>query len=430
MTGLSTVVDTANGPIRGSDDGLVKVWRGVRYAAAPTGDLRWRAPEPPEPWREVVDATGFSPVCPQPVEPRIPIDLGAPQGDDCLSLNVWAPSDTAAGDGKPVMVWIHGGAYIFGSASQPLYDGAVLSAGGDVVVVTVNYRVGAFGFLDLSSFSTPTRRFDSNPGLRDVILALQWVRDNIAAFGGDPNRVTLFGESAGAGIVTTLLTTPVAAGLFSAAIAQSSPATSVYDTTRGRRVAEEFVDALGLGPNDVDRLTDVPADAIVAASRSAVQRRAVAQPWPAGVRADRRRRSRTRLSRQAGARGSLASCAVDHRHQQARGGTVQVDEVAADADHAARDPADVRRDGRRTTRRAAPDGGPDRGRLSQQAYEDPGHGCRARHRLPNAVGVAGRGAQRCRAGVPVPIRLVHPDAARRWESAPPTPPNCPMFGAI
>ncbi|HEX9499774.1 MAG TPA: carboxylesterase family protein, partial [Mycobacterium sp.] len=268
MTGLSTVVDTANGPIRGSDDGLVKVWRGVRYALAPTGDLRWRAPEPPQPWREVVDATGFSPVCPQPVEPRIPIDLGAPQGDDCLSLNVWAPSDTAAGDGKPVMVWIHGGAYIFGSASQPLYDGAVLSAGGDVVVVTVNYRVGAFGFLDLSSFSTPTHRFDSNPGLRDVILALQWVRDNIAAFGGDPNRVTLFGESAGAGIVTTLLTTPVAAGLFSAAIAQSSPATSVYDTTRGRRVAEEFIDELGLAPNDVDRLSDVPADAIVAASRA------------------------------------------------------------------------------------------------------------------------------------------------------------------
>src|SRR5258705_913512 len=268
MTGLSTVVDTANGPIRGSDDGLVKVWRGVRYALAPTGDLRWRAPEPPQPWREVVDATGFSPVCPQPVEPRITIDLGAPQGDDCLSLNVWAPSDTAAVDGKQVMVWIHGGAYIFGSASQPLYDGAVLSAGGDVVVVTVNYRFGAFGFLDLSSFSTLTRRFDSNPGLRDVILALQWVRDNIAAFGGDRNRGTLFGESAGAGIVTTLLTTPVAAGLFSAAIAQSSPATSVYDTSRGCQVAEKFLDILGLRPDDVDRLSGLPAEAIVAASRT------------------------------------------------------------------------------------------------------------------------------------------------------------------
>ncbi|MDT5358225.1 MAG: para-nitrobenzyl esterase, partial [Mycobacterium sp.] len=103
------MVDTEHGPIRGSDDGQVKAWKGVRYAAAPTGDRRWRAPEPPRPWREVADATSYGPVCPQPVEPRIPIDLGAPQGDDCLSLNVWAPSDTAAGDRKPVMVWIHGG---------------------------------------------------------------------------------------------------------------------------------------------------------------------------------------------------------------------------------------------------------------------------------------------------------------------------------
>jgi para-nitrobenzyl esterase len=267
MSNADAVVDTVYGPVRGGDDGLVKVWKGLRYAAAPTGDRRWRAPEPPEPWREIADAATFGPVCPQPVEPRIPIDLGAPQGDDCLTLNVWASSDTTAGDRKPVMVWVHGGAYIFGSASQPLYDGTALAAGGDAVVVTVNYRVGAFGFLDLSSFSTPARRFESNPGLRDVILALQWVRDNIAAFGGDPGRVTLFGESAGAGVVTTLLTTPVAAGLFTAAIAQSSPATSVYDTARGRRVAEQFLAALGLDAGDVDRLSDIPVDAIVTASR-------------------------------------------------------------------------------------------------------------------------------------------------------------------
>src|SRR6478752_1498320 len=245
---MSTVVETAYGPVRGADDGSITSWKGVRYAAPPTGDLRWRAP--------------------QPVEPRIPIDLGAPQGDDCLTLNIWASSNVAAGDRKPVMVWIHGGAYVLGSANQPLYNGRVLAAGGDVVVVTVNYRLGAFGFLDLSSFSTSGRRFDSNLGLRDVILALQWVRDNIAAFGGDPDRVTLFGESAGAGIVTTLLTTPAGAGLFSAAIAQSSPATSVYDAVRVRRVAEEFLDILGLRPDDVDRLCGLPAEAIVAASRT------------------------------------------------------------------------------------------------------------------------------------------------------------------
>ena len=265
---MSTVVETAYGPVRGADDGPITSWKGVRYAAPPTGDLRWRAPQPPEKWTEVADASALGRVCPQPVEPRIPIDLGAPQGDDCLTLNIWASSDIAGGDRKPVMVWTHGGAYVLGSANQPLYNGRVLAAGGDVVVVTVNYRLGAFGFLDLSSFSTSGRRFDSNLGLRDVILALQWVRDNIAAFGGDPDRVTLFGESAGAGIVTTLLTTPAGAGLFSAAIAQSSPATSVYDAVRGRRVAEEFLDILGLRPDDVDRLSGLPAEAIVAASRT------------------------------------------------------------------------------------------------------------------------------------------------------------------
>ncbi|HEX4587318.1 MAG TPA: carboxylesterase/lipase family protein [Mycobacterium sp.] len=265
---MSTVVETGYGPVRGVDDGRVTSWKGVRYAAPPTGDLRWRAPQPPEPWTEVADGSCFGPVCPQPVEPRIPIDLGAPQGDDCLTLNIWASSDIAGGDNKPVMVWIHGGAYVLGSANQPLYNGRVLAAGGDVVVVTVNYRLGAFGFLDLSSFSTPERRFDSNLGLRDVLHALHWVRDNIAAFGGDRERVTVFGESAGAGIITTLLTSPAADGLFSGAIAQSSPATSVYDAGRARRVAEQYIGALGLAHNDIHRLRDVPVDALIAASRA------------------------------------------------------------------------------------------------------------------------------------------------------------------
>jgi para-nitrobenzyl esterase len=267
MTGQHPIVETVHGPVRGIDVGLVKAWKGVRYAAAPTGDRRWRSPEPPEPWTDVADATKFAPVCPQPVEPSIPIDLGAPQGEDCLALNIWASSDTAAGDGKPVMVWLHGGAYILGSANQPLYDGRVLASSGDVVVVTVTYRLGALGFLDLSSFSSGRRRFDSNLALRDVLAALRWVRGNIAAFGGDPNRVTLFGESAGAGIITTLLTSPAADGLFAAAIAQSAPATSVYDGTRARRIAEQLLGRLGVDASEIDRLPDVPVDAIVAVSR-------------------------------------------------------------------------------------------------------------------------------------------------------------------
>ena len=230
------VAETSYGPVLGTDDGRVKAWKGIRYAAPPVGDLRFRAPEPPERWTEVADATSFGPACPQPSIP-IPLDLGAPQSEDCLSLNIWAASDTQPGDRKPVLVWLHGGAYVLGSGSQPLYDGRRLAGSGDVVVVTVNYRIGALGFLDLSSFNTSRQRFDSNIGLRDVLAALGWVRDNISAFGGDPERVTLFGESAGAGIVTTLLAVPAAAGLFVGAIAQSSPATSVYDRGRARRVA-------------------------------------------------------------------------------------------------------------------------------------------------------------------------------------------------
>ncbi|MDY6995848.1 MAG: carboxylesterase/lipase family protein [Actinomycetota bacterium] len=262
------VVDTTHGPVRGVDDGTVKVWKSVRYAAAPVGELRWRAPQPPLAWTEPVDAARVGPVCPQPTDPRIPIDLGAPQGDDFLTLNVWAPSDTTPGDGKPVMVWVHGGAYILGSATQPLYHGATLASGGDVIVVTVNYRLGALGFLELPTLGADSERFATNLGLRDVIAALEWVRDNIAAFGGDPARVTLFGESAGGGVVTTLLGSPAAGGLFSAAIAQSSPATSSYDTDRAARIARRFLEVLGLGPADLDRLAGLPTAAIVSASRT------------------------------------------------------------------------------------------------------------------------------------------------------------------
>ena len=258
------VVDTTHGPVRGVDDGTVAVWKAIRYAAPPAGELRWRAPQPPQRWSEPAAATKVGPACPQPTDPRIPIDLGAPQGDDCLSLNVWAPSGTEPGAGKPVLVWVHGGAYILGSSAQPLYHGRELASGGDAVIVTVNYRLGALGFLDLSAYGDA---FATNLGLRDVIFALQWVRDNIAGFGGDPGRVTLFGESAGAGIITTLLSTPAAAGLFGAAIAQSSPATSIYDRDRAQRIAALYLDELGMRPDEATRLPSVPTHALLAASK-------------------------------------------------------------------------------------------------------------------------------------------------------------------
>ncbi|KUI20821.1 carboxylesterase [Mycobacterium sp. GA-1285] len=269
------VVDTAYGPVRGLDDGTVKAWKGIRFAAPPSGELRWRAPEPPRRWDEPADATRVGPVCPQPTDRRLPIDLGAPQGDDCLSVNVWAESDIDPGAGRPVMVWVHGGAYVLGSSAQPLYHGRALAAGGDAVIVTVNYRLGALGFLDLSALG---ENFATNLGLRDVLFALQWVRDNIAGFGGDPTRVTVFGESAGAGIITTLLASPAAEGLFGAAIAQSSPATSVYDRERSQRVAAMFLEHLGLGSNDAPRLASVPTSALLAASKHVFDRIPVRTP--------------------------------------------------------------------------------------------------------------------------------------------------------
>lgn len=267
MANDDLVVETRYGPVRGIEEDGVKAWKGIRYAAAPVGELRFRAPRPPARSTEVADATTFGPACPQPVFPNMPLDLGAPQGEDCLRLNVWASSDIHPGDAKPVMVWLHGGAYVLGSSSQTLYDGRRLVSHGDVVVVTVNYRLGVLGFLDLSSFDSGGRHFDSNVGLRDALAALEWVRDNIAAFGGDPGRVTLFGESAGAGMVTTLLASPAAEGLFARAIAQSSPATSVYDRERAGRVARAFLDRLRIAPAESRRLTDIPMAAILTATQ-------------------------------------------------------------------------------------------------------------------------------------------------------------------
>ncbi|MFM9035172.1 MAG: carboxylesterase/lipase family protein [Mycobacterium sp.] len=259
MTIANPVVDTTYGPVRGVDDGRTRAFKGIRYAAPPVGEHRFRSPRPPQPWTEPADVTSFRAACPQPPVPNFPINLGARQDEDCLVLNVWAPA-AASADPKPVLVWVHGGAYVLGSGSQPYYDGGMLAERGDVVVVTLNYRLGVFGFLDVEGF-------DSNVGLRDVLAALGWVRDNIAAFGGDPGRVTVFGESAGAGIITTLLAVPAARGLFAGAIAQSSPATSVYDRSRARRVTAEVLDFLGIRPGDEARLADVPVPTLIAATK-------------------------------------------------------------------------------------------------------------------------------------------------------------------
>ncbi|WP_063039282.1 carboxylesterase/lipase family protein [Nocardia grenadensis] len=256
------VARTQFGAVRGSREGAVSVWRGVPYAAAVAGPRRFRPPRAPERWDGVRDCLVAGQIAPQDMANTVPMDRSLTMGEDCLWLNIWAPA-TASEEPRPVMVWLHGGAYCLGSAAQGVYDGRHLAETGDVVVVTVNYRVGAFGFLDLSSLSD---EFVPNLGLLDQLAALEWVRDNIGAFGGDPGNVVLFGESSGAGCVTALLTAPRAAGLFQRAIAQSPPATTVYGQERAAGVAERFRELIDLPRARIGELLECPLERIVRAA--------------------------------------------------------------------------------------------------------------------------------------------------------------------
>ncbi|MBB4097599.1 carboxylesterase/lipase family protein [Sphingomonas kyeonggiensis] len=212
-------VRTESGPVRGAADGRVVAFKGIPYAAPPTGALRWHRPEAPAPWNLVLEATKFGADCLQNATPGV-AGSDRPASEDCLFLNVWTPK--AAGSAKlPVMVWIHGGGFVSGSSAAPETDGARL-AGRGVVLVSFNYRLGRFGFfahpaLTVEAGGRPT----GNWGLMDQIAALNWVQRNIAAFGGDPSNVTIFGESSGGESVARLMASPAAKGLFAKAITAS-----------------------------------------------------------------------------------------------------------------------------------------------------------------------------------------------------------------
>jgi para-nitrobenzyl esterase len=217
----------------------------VPYAAAPVGPLRFRPPQPPEPWDSVRDASRFGPAAPQAISPLQGLVGGQPGrwSEDCLHLNVFAPSD--GGGGHPVMVWLHGGAFIGGSGSARWYDGGRFAADGGVVVVTLNYRLGALGFLELGGVAGDRYPEAGNCGILDQLAALRWVQDNIAAFGGDPAQVTVFGESAGAMSIGVMLAMPAARGLFHRAILQSGAASAYRTRAQAERVTERLLSALG-----------------------------------------------------------------------------------------------------------------------------------------------------------------------------------------
>ena len=266
--GQATAQDRSLAPVRveggliaGTQDGGVVRYFGVPYAAPPVGDLRWRAPQSVKPWTGTRPARAFSPVCRQTAP-----WMTEPQSEDCLYLNIWAPADAKK---LPVMVWIHGGGFFGGAGSQAGYDGTRLTRQG-VIVVTLNYRLGLFGFFAHPELSAESpAKASGNQGILDQIAALGWVRRNIAAFGGDPKRVTIMGESAGAISVAALVASPLAKGLFQRAIAESGndgvPMDPGENATFDRAMAEAegAAFAQGLGAVHLADLRAIDADTLI-----------------------------------------------------------------------------------------------------------------------------------------------------------------------
>jgi para-nitrobenzyl esterase len=259
------IASTTNGKIQGFEkDGVVQ-FRGIRFARAE----RFRPPQPVEPWDDVYDASAYRAAAPQNPSPLESM-LAAPAvagSEDCLFLNVFTPA--VDDNPRPVMVWIHGGAFTAGQGSTPWYNGARIARQGDVVVVTLNYRLGAFGFLHLDGVLGEQFGGSGNNGIRDQIAAIHWVRDNIAAFGGDPDHITIFGESAGGMSVGTLLGTPGVPELLRGAIPESGAADHAKSVAQASTVTEIMLGELGIKPSDAEALLTVPIDTLLAAQLAA-----------------------------------------------------------------------------------------------------------------------------------------------------------------
>ncbi len=264
---MSAIVETTAGKIEGIQGEGLCIFKGIPFAAPPVGKLRFQPPQKHAGWTGVREAKQFGKSCPQDV--MLGMEVG-PTGEDCLTLNVWTPasgSDTAK---RPVMVWIHGGGFMGGSGSQEMYEASNLARKGGLVVVTINYRVGAFGFMDLTGVMGREFPCTANAGLLDQISALEWVRDNIARFGGDPSNVTIFGESAGGMSVSMLLGTPRAKGLFQKAIPQSGATHHATTSEDSKKVAARFLEVSGIKATEPEKLLALPAEEIRKLQRQCV----------------------------------------------------------------------------------------------------------------------------------------------------------------
>ena len=259
---MAPVIDTNYGRIEGTVLNRMELFLGVPYARPPVGDLRFRPPRPPEPWTGVRRVLEIGAICPQPEPPirtLLPRALAA-QSEDCLTLNVWTPSSQSGR--RPILVWLHGGMLLFGSGSDPVYDADSLARHGDLVVVSVNYRLGVLGFLHHAALLDPATGLCGNWGLLDQLAALQWVRDHADRIGGDPDNVTLCGSAAGGTSVAVLVTSPARRGLFRRAIVQST-APFTAPPEHASDAAAAFAQAAGCSIDEPEKLRDLPLERLL-----------------------------------------------------------------------------------------------------------------------------------------------------------------------
>jgi para-nitrobenzyl esterase len=264
MSEKNLIAATRHGLLEGVFERNLYVFKGVPYAAPPVGEMRWMPPRPFESWSGVRPAKEYGTVAPQNVMPMMGLEQAPePQSEDCLFLNVYTPGlDDAR---RPVMVWIHGGAFCMGSGSMLMYSTGNLAINNDIVLVTLNYRLGVLGFLNLGELTGGRIPSTGNEGLQDQVAALRWVRDNIAVFGGDPENVTLFGESAGGMSVGCLMSLPEAQSLFHKAIIESAVGEMARPLDMSVAITREFLNAVDLNPRDVSALRSLPIDRMLRA---------------------------------------------------------------------------------------------------------------------------------------------------------------------
>jgi len=276
-----TVAKTKSGKLEGYQEEGLFIFKGIPYAAPPIGPRRWLPPEPVKPWKGVRPAQSYGAHAPQSPSPDLDIfksflTVPGEASEDCLFLNIWTPG---LDDGKrPVLFWIHGGGWEMGSGSQPNYDGTTLARRGDAVVVTINYRLGALGFLNLNEITGGKIPATGNNGRLDQDMALRWVRENIAAFGGDPENVTIFGESAGSVDCAVKMATPGTRGLFRRVINESCAAHTAQTRERAELISKLFLEILEIKPADVETIRSLPVEKLLYAATQLVVKMPAADP--------------------------------------------------------------------------------------------------------------------------------------------------------